>query len=498
MDFIAIPLSYLLKFLYDTIAFQNYGLTIIFFTLIVKIIMLPLTIKQTKSTAKQQELQPEIAKLQKRYKNDKEKLNQEMMKFYKENSFNPASGCLPLLVQFPILISLYWVVIEPIKFLIGYKAMNREDQTYLDQFRFLIRKMTGRSIDGFREDINAMSNLQKNPELFNTAEGLNYQKSYFIDRNGNYILRNIEKDVDNGIDVAVHDSIAALDREPIFRTSLFRDASGPEEVQGFTNKMYELGVQDKFDSQDAFYATGKVEYDFVNNMIVDKSSSEVSIPLYKASETMLAGDISPKDILISEKVLVSPTGDIVDASGEVMYHAQESIVSKGNLYFFDGRAGNAKKSILIDKIGNVITSKIPIEDGTPLLQKAQIINFKFLGLDLGQIPKYQPKFLFGDDWQIYLPLFILVVLAVTITYFSSKMAMPKEDPNKKKQHTKKPGPAGSMGKSMQYFGPIMTLLIAFSMPASAVLYWTVSSLFQWGQQIYINKFVKGKVKGAKA
>ncbi|NGU17125.1 membrane protein insertase YidC, partial [Clostridium perfringens] len=71
--------------------------------------LLPLNIKQTRSQQKMQEIQPEIAKLQKKYKNNPEKAQQEMMKLYKENNVNPMSGCLPLLIQMPILFALYYV-----------------------------------------------------------------------------------------------------------------------------------------------------------------------------------------------------------------------------------------------------------------------------------------------------------------------------------------------------------------------------------------------------
>lgn len=119
MDFIAIPLGKFMLFIYNTIAFHNYGLAIIIFTILVKLALLPLTLKQLKSSGKMQELQPLIADIQKRYKDDKEKMNQEMMKVYQEHHYNPAGGCLPLLIQMPILITLYWVIIQPIKFMVG-------------------------------------------------------------------------------------------------------------------------------------------------------------------------------------------------------------------------------------------------------------------------------------------------------------------------------------------------------------------------------------------
>lgn len=122
LDFIAGPLGKFLYFIYNTIAFRNYGFAIILFTVIVRLALLPLTIKQYRSTAKMQEIQPKIQEIQKRYKNDKEKLNEELMKVYQENNVNPAGGCLPLLIQMPIILALYWVIVQPLKFMLGKTA----------------------------------------------------------------------------------------------------------------------------------------------------------------------------------------------------------------------------------------------------------------------------------------------------------------------------------------------------------------------------------------
>lgn len=111
----------LLNFLYNLFG-QNYGWALIGFTLIVNIILLPLTLKQQKSTAEMQLIQPEIAKLQAKYKNDKEKLNTEMMKLYQKYNINPMSGCLPLLIQLPIILILYQVIIKPLSYMQGLTA----------------------------------------------------------------------------------------------------------------------------------------------------------------------------------------------------------------------------------------------------------------------------------------------------------------------------------------------------------------------------------------
>lgn len=118
LDFIAYPLGQFLYFIYNSMAFHNYGFAIIIFTIIIKLILLPLTVKQYKSSAKVQEIQPEIQELQRKYKNNKEVLNQELMLLYQKHNISPAGGCLPLLVQLPILFSLYWVIMQPLKFML--------------------------------------------------------------------------------------------------------------------------------------------------------------------------------------------------------------------------------------------------------------------------------------------------------------------------------------------------------------------------------------------
>lgn len=88
----------------------NYALMIIFLTLLVMVAVTPLTLKGTRSMMMMQQLQPEMKKLQTKYKDDRQKLNEELMKFYKENNINPLGGCLPLLVQAPVFIVLYQVL----------------------------------------------------------------------------------------------------------------------------------------------------------------------------------------------------------------------------------------------------------------------------------------------------------------------------------------------------------------------------------------------------
>lgn len=292
LDPIAHVLGQFLHFIYNTIAFHNYGLAIIFFTIIVRLALLPLTLKQYKSSAKMQELQPLIADIQKRYKDDKEKLNQEMMKVYKENNYNPASGCLPLLLQMPILITLYYVIVQPLKFMLGKAEV----------------------------DINTLVEVAR--------KGLGWTA----------------------------------------------------QQMGFQRELVTLN-------------------------------------------------------------------------------------------YFNEHKGS-------------------IEQVSSLLKPSELVDFNnFLGLHLGNVAKYDPKFLFGPEAYIYLPLLLLAIVAVITTFISSKLAMPNKNTQNNGQQN---AMANSMTNSMLYIGPLMTLMFSFQLPAGVVLYWMIGYVVAIGQQLYINRYVLKK------
>ena len=283
LDFIAKPLGQFLYFIYNTVSFKNYGLAIIIFTIVIKLILLPLTIKQYRSTSKMQEIQPIIQDIQRRYKNDKEKMNQELMKVYQEHKYNPAGGCLPLLFQMPILLSLYWVINQPLKYL-----------------------------------------------LSKTAEQISALTEYVINAAG-------------------------------------------KAAMGYSNQ---IGIVNYFNEH------------------------------------------------VSE---LSNVGD--------------------------------------------------------LLKPSELINFSFLGMNLGIIPTIDTKLLFGAQSGTYLPLLLIPILAVTTTYLSTKIMTPKASESKGKDAA-----SGAQG-TMALIGPLMTLMFSFQLPAGVGFYWVASNLFQIFQQLYINKYV---------
>src|SRR5215216_3044670 len=98
-----------LQFFHDS-AGLSWGMSIIALTVVTRALLIPLTYKQLKGMRAMQALQPQIKELQEKYKNDKQRMQQEMMRFYKENKVNPFASCLPLLAQLPVFITLFYVL----------------------------------------------------------------------------------------------------------------------------------------------------------------------------------------------------------------------------------------------------------------------------------------------------------------------------------------------------------------------------------------------------
>ena len=114
---------------YGYMLLKDYGLALFLFTVLTKIILFPLSIKQQKNSVKMAMFQPKLQQLQKQYANNKEKLQEETMKLYEKEKFNPMSGCLPLLIQFPILFGLIEVVYKPLTYILKFGKEAIESAT---------------------------------------------------------------------------------------------------------------------------------------------------------------------------------------------------------------------------------------------------------------------------------------------------------------------------------------------------------------------------------
>jgi YidC/Oxa1 family membrane protein insertase len=126
----------ILVWIHDTLDI-GWGFSIILLTILVRACLLPLTFKQFHSMQKLAHLQPEMKKVQERYKGDKERMNQEMMKFYRENKVNPFASCLPMVAQFPVFIALYYMLREDLRVDICGQSENPCGSTPESTFLFI-------------------------------------------------------------------------------------------------------------------------------------------------------------------------------------------------------------------------------------------------------------------------------------------------------------------------------------------------------------------------
>lgn len=169
-DIINVPLGWIMRVCYTLV--NNYFIALLLFALIMQIILLPLSIKQQKNSVRQATLSPKIMAIRKKYAGrtdaaTQQKMQEETMELYKRENFNPAGGCFPLLIQMPILLSLYNVVMNPLRYVSGLSADRiNELKTYMTDTLGLELNARGMYIDmmeKIRADIAAYTDIA--PEL---------------------------------------------------------------------------------------------------------------------------------------------------------------------------------------------------------------------------------------------------------------------------------------------------------------------------------------------
>lgn len=311
----------LMFFIYNTIGFHNYVISLILFTIVYKLILLPLSIKQMKNTQKMQEVQPELMRLQERYKHDKEKLNEMTMKFYQEKGYNPTSGCLPLLIQFPIIFALFFVIRMPMTYMLELPA-----------------KAVGEMV---------IASVEKGEFSKDTLKNKNYDAIK-----------------DNPIDVYM-----------------------------------------AYNTSDPYFEIRLIESYKKHPEIIDEN------PTLKEEQ---------KELLKN----------------------------------FDLRMFNV--------------------------------------FNLGVQPSLDPNKIKSDPG-VYVPALILLLIAVVVSYFTSRLMMPNATQKKDPKDKKAKDPSGCAGKSMLYMGPIMTLWIGTKAPSGLAFYWIINSVLSYLQHLLLNiKFKKEK------
>lgn len=171
-EFFANIFGYLLELLYNLA--NNYGFAIILFTVVIKLILLPLSIKQQKTMQKSAKLQEKMKTIQFKYKNNPEKMNQEIMELYKKENMNPFSGCLTAIIQLILLLSIFYLVRSPLTFM---SKLPKEDiNKYVQQMQ-----EAGKQVSNVYPEIDIIREYQflkeKNPEDVN-IENINLKMEF--------------------------------------------------------------------------------------------------------------------------------------------------------------------------------------------------------------------------------------------------------------------------------------------------------------------------------
>lgn len=156
--------GYVLNIIYEIV--KNYGLAIILFSILLKILLLPLTIKQQKTLKKSQKLQGKLKEIQDKYSNNPEKLNQEMMDLYKRENLSPFSGCFSSIIQIILLLAMFYLVSKPLTYM---KKLNTDEiNSYKEA---IVQEQGENSVSTTYPEISIVKYINKkinNPEVNNT------------------------------------------------------------------------------------------------------------------------------------------------------------------------------------------------------------------------------------------------------------------------------------------------------------------------------------------
>lgn len=173
---IANILGWVIRLIYNH---SNYFISIILFTILTKLILLPLYISQIKSTEEMNKVAPMVKKIQEKYKDNKEKQSEELMKIYAEHKVNPVAGCLPALIQIPLILSMFYIVKQPLTYVINMpqEQIVEYTKTYLGKEEVTEKEVKAYEINVANEydliDMNVSKyiNLGKAPQdVFNKEE----------------------------------------------------------------------------------------------------------------------------------------------------------------------------------------------------------------------------------------------------------------------------------------------------------------------------------------
>lgn len=429
---IGTPLGYILYFIYKFIC-SNVGVAILIFTFIVKAALLPLSIKQQKNSAKSAVFQPKVTEIQQKYRNNQQKMQEELAKLQAQG-YKPMSGCGSMLLSFLILFGVIDVVYKPLTHIVHMS----------------------------NESINALVEESYNVEFTSVIVG-EYTKP----------AEDVEKL--NEKDRAKHDDILR-DSEKIL-------VYYNEHCLGEGESAYDMTVFGTLDTKNVKIVSTAVKAAIKEAYAQDKSNTQlVHTDMYKITDEERAAldAMATEDEKTEYRLAHSFSKNFTDALTNVQIHYGAYAATGDDVVTFQATSNMQRELYALNCFGTETDrynnksaySEAAVRPEVRAELEELYDNLNFIGIKLGVVPKDDMRF------PIILVPIISFLMSLLQTFVSNRM-MAKSNPDAAKS-------MGSM-KIMMYIMPLMSLWIAFTVPAGAGFYWTISYVFGIAQTIILNK-----------
>lgn len=429
---IGTPLGYILYFIYKFI--PNVGVAIILFTFIVKLALLPLSIKQQKNSAKSAVFQPKVMEIQQKYKNNQQKQQEELMKL-QQQGYKPMSGCGSMLLSFLILFGVIDVVYKPLTHIVHMKSDAISavvEESYAVELTSVIVNEYGKTAD----DIAKM----KEKELTKHED----------------IIRDSAKLVAYYNEHCLKDGDAAVTAQSVFSTV-------NSENVGIVETAIKACISDAYSQNNS--------NTLLNNTDLYRITDEEKPALDALTNE---GD---KDAYRAEHAFSKSFTDVLN---NVQMHYGMYKATGDDVVTFQATASMQRELYALNCFGTETDtykcreaySEAAVRPEVQAELQELYDNLNFVGIKLGEVPKDNMHF------PMLLVPIISFIMALLQTFISNRM-MTQTNPEA----------AASMGpmKITMYIMPLMSLWIAFTVPAGAGFYWTISYVFGIAQTMVLNK-----------
>ena len=435
------PLGYILYFIYE-IGITNIGVAIILFTFIVKLVMLPLSIKQQKSSAKSAIFAPKVKEIQTKYKNNQEKQQQELQKL-QQQGYNPMSGCGTMILTFLLLFGVLDVVYKPMTHILHTDEANVDEmieEGYGVQLASIIVDQHNLDISGLKPDA-----VTKHDEIMRDAAQI---LAYYNENLG---------EGQTAKDETVWNTLTD-DTIDVVTTAIKSALANEYEIVKANNKG--SGKEVLFTATDLFVITDYARTDAGGNAISSEKDEMAALKDNNAKAEYRETHAFSESMSSVFKTLQTQYG---------YWHAEKD----GDIVFVPSTALQRELYVL-DSFGTVkngVEYKSfykSVHNPDAVLELYE--NLNFIGIRLSQVPKDNLGF----------PMLLVPILAFLLSLLQTFIT------NKNMENNG----MGSMGGGMKltmYIMPVFSLFFVFSVPAGAGFYWTISYVFGIAQSLILNK-----------